>query len=204
MTFCVGLTGGIGCGKSTVAPLFAEQGVTVIDTDIISHQLTQSNGAANGAIVQAFGADYLNADGALNRAKMRAHIFAQPHAKARLESILHPLIRAQVDAELARVYPDRYAMLVIPLLFSSPTFRARVQRVLLVDCDEEKQVQRVITRSGLNETEVRNIIAQQTSRTERLQLSDDVLPNNGELDELKAHVAVLHQLYLKLAKQNSH
>lgn len=203
MNFCVGLTGGIGCGKSSVATLLAQHGASVIDTDEISHQLTQPSGAAISAIVQAFGNEFLDQSGAMNRAKMRAHIFTHPQAKTALEHILHPLIRAKSDSMLAQCQSP-YVVLVVPLLLSSPDFLAKVQRVLVVDCPEDKQIKRVMARSGLTEAEVRNIISQQTPRTERLHRADDVLSNEASLDELKSAVAVLHQRYLTLAKQNRH
>ena len=192
---CVGLTGGIGCGKSTVADLFAKQGAGIIDTDVIAHSLTQSGGAAIVAIRAAFGDDYITDDGALKRAKMRGLIFSDAAAKRRLELILHPLILEQAKAQLRQLQTKPYIILVVPLLPESPAFRQLVQRVLVVDCDENTQVARVIGRCRMNEAEVRDIIAQQTPHAERLQIADDVIHNDAGLDSLAEQVTVLHVHY---------
>jgi dephospho-CoA kinase len=185
----------MGCGKSTVADLFAEQGAGIIDTDVIAHSLTQRGGAAIAPIRAAFGDDCITDDGALNRAKMRGLIFSDAAAKQRLERILHPLILEQGQLQLRRLKSRPYIILVVPLLAESPAFRQLAQRVLVVDCDENTQVARVIGRSGMGEAEVRGIIAQQTPRAERLQLADDVIHNDAGLDSLAEQVAVLHQRY---------
>src|SRR5450631_2271583 len=195
MSFVVGLTGGMGCGKSTVADLFAEQGAGIIDTDVIAHSLTQRGGAAISAIRAAFGDDYLTDDGALNRAKMRGLIFSDAAAKLRLERILHPLILEQAKVQLRQLQTKPYIILVVPLLAESPAFRQLAQRVLVVDCDENTQVARVIGRSRMTEAEVRGIIAQQTPRAERLRLADDVIRNDAGLDSLAEQVSVLHGHY---------
>ena len=201
MTRCIGLTGGIGCGKSTVAGLFAEHGAGIIDTDAIAHHLTQSGGDAIAAISAAFGKDYLTADGELNRAKMRGLIFSDAAAKQRLELILHPLILQQAKQQLRLSQTKPYIIIVVPLLAESPSFRQLIQRVLVVDCDENTQVTRVIGRSEMSETEVRGIIAQQTPRAERLQIADDVIHNDAGMDSLAEQVSVLHERYS--ARQNS-
>ena len=195
MSFVVGLTGGMGCGKSTVADLFAEQGAGIIDTDVIAHSLTQRGGAAISAIRAAFGDDYLTDDGALNRAKMRGLIFSDAAAKLRLERILHPLILEQAKVQLGQLQDRPCIILVVPLLPESPAFRQLAQRLLVVDCDENTQVARVIARSGIGEAEVRDIIAQQTPRAERLELAGDVIHNDAGLDILAEQVAVLHARY---------
>lgn len=197
----VGLTGGIGSGKSTVAALFAEHGAGIIDTDAIAHRLTQAGGEAIAAIRAAFGNDYLTADGALDRAKMRALIFSDAAAKQRLEHILHPLIFEQARAQLSQLQDQPYILVVVPLLPESRTFRQLVQRVLVVDCDENTQIARVIGRSRMSEAEVRAIIARQTPRAERLQLADDVIRNDAGLDNLAVQVAALHERYAKNTKQ---
>ena len=202
MTLCIGLTGGIGCGKSTVAGLFAEHGAGIIDTDAIAHRLTQSGGEAIAAIGAAFGKDYVMDDGALDRAKMRGLIFSDAAAKQRLELILHPLILEQAKAQLQQLRTKPYIVAVVPLLPESPAFRQLVQRVLVVDCDEHNQVARVIGRSRMGEAEIRGIIAQQTPRAERLQLADDVIHNDAGLDSLAEQVAVLHQRYLGMQNSN--
>jgi dephospho-CoA kinase len=203
MRLCIGLTGGIGCGKSTVAGLFAKHGAGIIDTDAIARRLTQAcpepsrraGGEAIAAIRAAFGDDYITDDGALNRAKMRGLIFSDAAAKQRLELILHPLILEQAKVQLRQLQTKPYIILVVPLLPGSPAFRQLAQRVLVVDCDENTQVARVIGRSRMTEAEVRGIIAQQTPRAERLQLADDVIRNDAGLDSLAEQVSVLHGHY---------
>ena len=195
MSLVVGLTGGIGSGKSTVAALFAEHGAGIVDTDAIAHRLTQTGGEAIAAIRAAFGNEYIMDDGALNRAKMRGLVFSDAAAKQRLEQILHPLIREQAKAQLQQLEASPYIILVVPLLPESPAFRQLVQRVLVVDCDENTRIARVIGRSRMTEEEVRAIIARQTPRAERLQLADDVISNDAGLDSLAGQVAVLHERY---------
>lgn len=192
---CVGLTGGIGSGKSTVASLFACHGAGIVDTDEIAHYLTQTKGEAIPAIRAAFGDDYIEDDGALNRAKMRGLIFSDAAAKKMLESILHPLILEQAKSQLLQLQAKPYIILVVPLLPESPAFQQLVQRVLVVDCEEKTQVARVTERSRMDEAEVRAIITRQTPRAERLQLADEVICNDGSLDELAEQVAVLHERY---------
>ncbi|HTN95267.1 MAG TPA: dephospho-CoA kinase [Gallionella sp.] len=195
MTLCIGLTGGIGCGKSTVAGLFAGHGAGIIDTDTIAHWLTQSHGDAIASISKTFGDDYIMDDGALDRSKMRRLIFSNPAAKQRLESILHPLILEQATAELQLLRTKPYVVIVVPLLAEGSAFCQLVQRVLVVDCDEKVQISRVIGRSNMSEAEVRDIIAQQSTRKERLQMADDVIHNDAGLDTLAEQVSVLHQRY---------
>ena len=198
----VGLTGGIGSGKSTVAALFAEHGAGIIDTDVIAHRLTQTGGEAISSIRAAFGDEYITDDGALDRAKMRGLIFSDTAAKQRLEQILHPLIFEQAKAQLRQLQASPYIVVVVPLLPESRTFRQLVQRVLVVDCDEDTQIARVIGRSRLTEKEVRAVIARQTPRAERLQLADDVIRNDTGLGSLTEQVAVLHERYLKAQNSN--
>ena len=205
MSLIVGLTGGIGSGKSTVAALFAEHGAGIIDTDAIAHRLTQAGGEAIAAIRAAFGNGYLTVDGALDRAKMRELIFSDAAAKQRLEQILHPLIFEHAKAQLRELRAKPYILIVVPLLPESRNFRQLVQRVLVVDCDENTQVMRVVARSRLTEAEVRAIIGRQTPRTERLRLADDVIHNDAGLDTLAVQVAALHARYAKMleAPRNS-
>ncbi len=202
MTLRVGLAGGIGCGKSTVAKMFQDLGALIIDTDAISHQLTNSSGAAIPLIREAFGDAYISTDGALDRAKMRQSVFSDAVAKQKLEALLHPLILAEVQTRLedAEHYP--YAIIVVPLLFNNPTYLQLIQRILLVDCEEQLQITRVMQRSRLSEAEVRTIIAQQTSREERLRRADDVVVNNGNLANLSSRVEALHATYISLKSQN--
>lgn len=201
MSLLVGLTGGIGCGKTTVANMFHECGVPIIDTDLIAHQLTAAGGAAIQAIVAAFGPDYIQQDGAMNRSKMRNTIFANTAKKQLLESILHPLILAEVRSQLAQVGAYPYVIIVVPLLLSSPAYLQLVRRILVVDCPESQQIARVMQRSGLSELEVRNIILQQTSREERLRHADVVISNEGDLGMLAAQVERIHSSYFSAESQ---
>jgi dephospho-CoA kinase len=198
MSFVVGLTGGIGCGKSTVAELFAGHGAGIIDTDVIAHHLTQNGGAAIARIRAAFGKDYITNDGTLDRAKMRKLIFSNAAAKQGLERILHPLIFEQAKVQLEQLKTKAYVIIVVPLLPESPEFQKLAQRVLVVDCDENTQVARVIDRNRMSEAEVRVIIAQQSSQAERLRLADDVILNDGNLTNLAKQVTILHERYSKM------
>ena len=195
MALIVGLTGGIGCGKSTVANLFQQHGAAIIDTDLISHELTGSAGAAIAAIETHFGSSFINTDGALDRTKMRNAIFSDSVKKKQLESIMHPLILARVHEQLVHSESHPYVVIVVPLLFNSPVYLQLVQRVLVVDCSERQQITRVMQRSGLSEAEVQNIILQQTSRDERLRRADDVISNDGDLVTLATQVERLHAGY---------
>ncbi|MDZ7656646.1 MAG: dephospho-CoA kinase [Sulfurimicrobium sp.] len=194
----IGLTGGIGCGKSATAELFAELGVSIIDTDQIARQLTSAGQPALVAIANKFGTDFLLPDGNLNRPLMRHTIFASPEAKKELEAILHPLIRAEVRRRLA-LAQSPYAIVAVPLLLESGAYGEIVQRVLVVDCSEAQQMERVMARNGLDETEVRAIMAHQLSRQERLRQADDIIDNHGNHSSLGLQVEQLHQRYLKLA-----
>ncbi len=204
MKFCVGLTGGIGSGKSTVASLFKECDVLVIDSDVISHQMTQSGGVAIAAIRTAFGDGYIDASGALNRALMRQLIFSDHAAKLQLEAILHPLIREQImvqvnNANTHSTQPSPYMLLVIPLLFETLSYHELVQRTLVVDCAETAQISRTMRRSGLDEQTVRTIMASQITRAERLRLADEIIQNDGSLNTLRQQVSQMHQRYLTIS-----
>ena len=199
MTYVVGLTGGIGSGKSRAADAFAALGVEVIDTDAIAHQLTAPGGAALGAIIEAFGPDAIDANGAMDRSRMRERVFRDPPARQRLEAILHPMIRIESQRRLAAATAP-YVVLVVPLLVESPGYRDRVQRVLVVDCAENQQVERVGARSKLTPAEVQRIIAAQVPRARRLAAADDVIDNSGDIEALEAQVPGLHRRYLELAR----
>jgi len=164
--FIVGLTGGIGSGKSTVADLFVEQGAALVDTDAIAHELTAADGAAMPALRAEFGREVAAADGALDRSRMRRLAFADPAVRWRLEGILHPMIR-ELAGERCRQAVSPYVILAVPLLVESGTYRQRCDRVVVVDCPESLQISRVMARSGLSEGEVRAIMASQASRDER-------------------------------------
>jgi len=199
MTYCVGLTGGIGSGKSAASARFEALGAAVVDTDEISRELTAPAGAAIEEIRRQFGADVVAADGGLDRARMRRMVFGDAAARKKLEAILHPLIRARTRAAIAAA-AQPYVVVVVPLLMETGACSELIQRVLVVDCTEEEQVRRTMARSGLSAEEVREIMAAQLQRTERLRRADDVLANDGDLPALHRRVAQLHAKYLDLAR----
>ena len=204
MTWTVGLTGGIGSGKSAVADLFAALGVVVVDSDALAHELTAPGGAAMPRIAQAFGKTYLQADGALDRKAMRELAFTDPTAKQRLEAILHPMIRDLADQRIAAATGHGttcpYAIRMVPLLVETGIDPRKVQRVLVVDCPEATQRQRVAQRSKLDPAQIQRIMDSQASRSQRLARADDVIDNSGSLAQLPAQVERLHQRYLQLAR----
>ena len=199
MTYCVGLTGGIGSGKSAASARFEALGAAVVDTDEISRELTAPAGAAIEEIRRQFGADVVAADGGLDRARMRRLVFGDAAARKKLEAILHPLIRARTRAAIAAA-AQPYVVVVVPLLMETGACSELIQRVLVVDCTEEEQVRRTMARSGLSAGEVREIMATQLQRAERLRRADDVLANDGDLPALHRRVAQLHAKYLDLAR----
>ncbi len=195
----VGLTGGIGSGKSLVADELARLGAHVIDTDAIAHALTAPGGGAIAAIRARFGTDYLDGRGALDRARMRGLVFGDAEARRALEEILHPMIRAQAEASAAAAAAAApYNVFVIPLLIESGSWRDRVDRVLVVDCAVDTQIARVMRRSGLDAAAARAIIAVQVTRAARLDAADDVLVNEGAADDARRAAARLHALYREL------
>jgi dephospho-CoA kinase len=197
--FVVGLTGGIGSGKSTVADLFAAHGVPLVDTDLIAHRITAPNGLAMPQIADEFGAAFVAADGSLDRAQMRGLVFSDEGARKRLEAITHPLIRAETERE-QRDAQGPYVIIVVPLLVESGSWKNRVNRVLSVDCSVETQIARVMSRNGFTRAQVQAIIARQATREARLAAADDVIDNdNTPLDSLKAQVDTQHRAYLSLA-----
>ncbi|MCC7485875.1 MAG: dephospho-CoA kinase [Burkholderiales bacterium] len=197
----IGLTGGVGSGKSTAAAMFAELGAVVVDTDDIARELTAPGGAAMGAISETFGPDFVAPDGSLDRAKMRALAFGDESARRRLEAILHPLIRAESGSRVANAAAS-YVLLVVPLLFETGAYRGLVSRVLVVDCPEEEQMRRASRRPGITESDVRRIMAAQLARAERLVRADDVIVNHGNLDSLRRSVEALHTRYLALSRES--
>jgi len=196
--FVVGLTGGIGSGKSAAAEEFARRGATVVDTDAIARELTEAGGAALPHIEGLFGDAFITARGAMDRDAMRKHVFSDPAAKQALERLLHPMIRAEADRRIAAARGP-YVVYVVPLLIESGGSRDRVQRILVVDAPESLQVERVRARSGLSDKEIRSIIAQQAARQARLAAADDVIENAGTLDALRKQVAALDARYRKMA-----
>jgi dephospho-CoA kinase len=196
--FSVGLTGGIGSGKSTVAELFAQRGATIVDTDLIARQLTASNGLAIDAIKTAFGDELVLASGEMDRDKMRSLVFNSAEDRKKLEAILHPLIRQQTEQAAADA-TGAYVMFVVPLLVESGTWKTRVTRILAVDCPEEIQIQRVVKRNGFSDQQVRAIMQTQASRKERLTAADDVIVNDADTADLSSQVEKLHLQYLALS-----
>lgn len=195
----IGLTGGIGSGKSTAAHIFAKLGAEVIDTDAIAHSLTAPGQPAVAAIAAAFGPQHLAADGSLDRATMRQLVFNEPQAKKQLENILHPLIRHAVKEQLALPSSAAYRIVVVPLLFETQSYSEIISRILVVDCPETQQVERAMARSRLSEDEVQAIMAAQIPRADRLAGADDVIVNDTSLENLTIQVNELHKKYLRLA-----
>jgi len=198
----VGLTGGIGAGKSTVADRLAALGASIVDTDEVARHLTGPAGAAMEQLRREFGAKYVTPEGSLDRDAMRSLAFEDAGARARLEAILHPAIRAESDARIARA-TGPYVVIVVPLLFETRGYRDRVARVLVVDCPEALQLSRTMARSRLPEAEVRAIMAAQWPRWRRLQMADDVIWNGGEPGALDAQCERMHSRYAELAKNTA-
>lgn len=197
----IGLTGGVGCGKSTVAALFQRYDVPVIDADVITRELTMPGAAALSRIGSAFGEEILLADGHLDRRKLRRMVFKQPEARQRLEGILHPLVREEIRARVSKL-SSAYCLVVVPLLVESGMVDV-VDRVLVVDCEEADQIARVTARDQCSADEARAIIATQTSRQSRLAIADDVIVNAGSLNRVTLQVQRLHRRYLKLEQHAS-
>ena len=197
MRLTVGLTGGIGSGKSVVADAFASRGVDVTDTDRLAHALTAPGEPGHSAVLATFGPSFRRTDGTLDRAGLRRLVFTHPDARAALEAILHPLIREAADREMAR-WTGAYGILVVPLLLEREG-ASRVDRVLVVDCPEDVQLRRVAARSALSDDEVRAIMAAQLTRPERLERADDVIDNSGPVTAIAPQVEALDQRYRELA-----
>ena len=198
--FSVGLTGGIGSGKSAVATLLGELGASIIDTDAISHSLTAAGGDAMPAIATLFGSKYLTSEGALDRAAMRELVFSDQGARRQLESVLHPLI-AQKTQDEANQANGLYLIFVVPLLVESGRWKDRVDRILVVDCSEQLQIERVTRRNNLSAGQVEAIMATQANRAQRLAAANDVVVNETSLEALRAELEKLHQRYLGLAHE---
>ncbi|MEJ2128873.1 MAG: dephospho-CoA kinase [Woeseiaceae bacterium] len=197
MPLRIGLTGGIASGKSTVADLFAELGAAVIDTDVIAREVVAPGTPALNEIADEFGTGVIGADGALNRAALRSIVFSDHAARKRLEAITHPRIGEETRRQSD--YADgKYQLIVVPLLVNS-ALRGFVDRILVVDCEEDTQIRRLVARDGGSEAEARRILEAQASRTERLAIADDVICNDGDVSELRQQVAALHEIYLTLA-----
>lgn len=202
MTWIVGLTGGIGSGKTQVSNAFEALGVPVIDTDLISHAITAPNGLAIPVIREIFGADLIDPSGRLDRDKMRKLVFTDAEARRKLEAILHPLIANVTMASIAQHSNAPYVVLVVPLLAEIPQWLNRCDRVLVIDCELETQISRVMARSNLTREQVLAIIATQASREERKAIANEVIVNESSLEALTQQVRKLHDFYLTMAKQS--
>lgn len=202
MPYSVGLTGGIGSGKSTVAGHFVRLGVDLIDTDAITRELTAPGGAALPEIRAAFGPHILNADGTLDRAALRQRVFSDPNLRQRLEAILHPSIRT-IALQRCQTSKAAYVLFDVPLLAESPNWQALCARILVIDCPRELQIERVMARNRLSREEVERILANQASRAERLAIADDLIDNSRDLAHLAAQILPLHQRYLAAAQQKA-
>jgi dephospho-CoA kinase len=194
--FVVGLTGGIGCGKSEAARIFAKLGVPIVDVDVIARHLTTAGQPVLQEIISAFGTEFLGADGNLNRAAMREKVFNDIAARKDLEGIMHPAIYDQALLELSQNKSAPYQILAISLLFENNRYKNNVSRSLVIDCDEALQVSRTMQRSGLTEQVVRGIMAAQVSRDIRRKLADDLIENNGSIEELSKKIAEIHEKYI--------
>ncbi len=197
--FRVGLTGGIASGKTTVANLFGDLGIPLIDTDIIAREVVAPGSEAIEVIQERFGDAVIDSDGGLNRAEMRRRVFADTDARKDLEAILHPRIGQEVFRQ-ADVAEGDYQIIVVPLLVGSP-LRDFVDRILVVDCDEKTQIDRLLERDSETVEQARKILAAQSSRAQRLAIADDIIGNDGSLDDLQSRVRELHQRYLRYARR---
>jgi dephospho-CoA kinase len=200
MALVVGLTGGIGSGKSAIADAFAALDVPIVDADAIAHELSAAGAPGQRAVAAAFGAAAIAGDGGLDRGWLREQAFADPQFRERLEGVLHPLIRAEADRRIAQ-WTSPYGLFVVPLLLERGGARKRVHRILVVDCPEETQIARVMMRSGLREDQVRAIMAAQLSRSARVAQADDVIDNGGPRDAIAPQVERLDRRYRALAAE---
>ncbi len=198
MPLVIGLTGGIGSGKSTVAERFAARGADLVDADAIAHELSRQGAPGWEAVRAAFGDAVLRADGELDRAQLRNLVFRDPAAKVKLEAALHPLIGAEIGRRMAG-WQAPYGLLMVPLLIEGGRYRDQIDRLLVVDCPEAEQIRRVMARSHLSEVEVRNIMAAQVSRADRLAEATEIIDNGGTLASLEPQVDALDRQYRELA-----
>lgn len=198
----VGVTGGIGSGKTTVADRFGELGVTLVDADAIAHEITGPDGAAMPALIAHFGPGIVAADGRMDRAAMRARVFGDDAARRQLEAILHPRIRELTESRI-RAATGPYVMTVVPLLVEGGNWKQRSDRVLVVDVPEAVQIERVIRRNGLPREQVEAIMAAQATRAQRLAAADDVVDNSGDPSTLGPRIEALHAAYLALARDKA-
>ena len=201
----VGLTGGIGSGKTAVSDQLAQLGAGVIDTDLIAHQITAPNGTAIPLIEKQFGPEFIDPSGALDREKMRSLVFANPEARKSLETITHPLIREETIRQAKKLTEEKvpYLVFVVPLLIESGNWLSLLDYLVVVDCPKETQIERVMHRSKLPRNEVERILKAQASRQDRIAHADMVIENQGSLDDLQAKVLDLHQNILQIQKDRT-
>ncbi|KXF80085.1 dephospho-CoA kinase [Enterovibrio coralii] len=199
MAFVIGVTGGIGSGKTTVADLFAEKGIDVIDADVIARQVVEPGTDGLNAIAEKFGAEMLTPEGTLNRAALREHVFSHPEDKVWLNALLHPKIRETMISQTQQSQTP-YCLLVVPLLVEN-SLQLLCQRVLVVDVSEQTQIARTGKRDGVSTEQVKNILNAQASRIQRLAIADDIVNNDGGNKELIPQIDALHAQYLELATQ---
>lgn len=203
MALIIGLTGGIGCGKSSAARLFAAHSIDIIDTDEIAHELTLPNGKAIDQIQKTFGSDFITKEGSLDRNKMRELVFSNHINKKKLEAILHPLIYHEVVRRVG-LATSAYIIIVVPLLLETTDFRKLAHRILVIDCTEQLQISRTIARSKLDKKEIIAIMATQVSRKKRLAQADDIIVNDQGLEHLHQQVEMLHLKYLALSRNKTY
>ncbi|MBU3563478.1 dephospho-CoA kinase [Polynucleobacter sp. Tro8-14-1] len=201
----VGLTGGIGSGKTAVSDQLAQLGAGIVDTDLIAHQITAPNGVAIPCIQKQFGSEFVDSSGALDRVKMRTLVFANPEARKSLEAITHPLIREETIRQAKQLIEDKapYLVFVVPLLIESGNWASLLDYLVVVDCLEETQIERVMQRSKLPQNEVERILKAQASREERITRADMVIENQGPLENLKTEVLKLNEKILQIQKDRT-
>jgi len=202
MSLIIGLTGGIGSGKTSATKFFAAEGIAIIDADTIAHKLTGAQGDAIPNIKKYFGVDFITKNGKLDRKKMKNRIFSDINSRKKLEEILHPLIQAEIMHRIETA-SSPYIIVVAPLLLETGDYCETVTRILVVDCNEEYQISRTVSRDGLSKEEVRTIMATQKSRQERLNQADDVIVNNTDISSLQKKVKLQHNIYLSLLQKKS-
>ena len=202
MSLIIGLTGGIGSGKTSATRFFAAEGIAIIDADTIAHELTGAQGNAIPNIKKYFGVDFITKNGELDRKKMKNRIFSDINSRKKLEEILHPLIQAEVMHRIENA-SSPYIIVVAPLLLETGDYCETVTRILVVDCNEEYQISRTVSRDGLSKEEVRTIMATQKPRQERLNQADDVIVNDTDISSLQEKVKLQHNIYLSLLQKKS-
>jgi len=202
MSLIIGLTGGIGSGKTSATRFFAAEGIAIIDADTIAHELTGVQGDAIPNIKKYFGVDFITKNGKLDRKKMKNRIFSDINSRKKLEKILHPLIQAEIMHRIETAFSP-YIIVVAPLLLETGDYCETVTRILVVDCNEECQISRTVSRDGLSKEDVRTIMATQKPRQERLNQADDVIVNDTDISSLQEKVKLQHNIYLSLLQKKS-